>query len=297
MFFCGLCTTGYKHSADNTYAITDDAEALIVEHGIFDQLYVTRATEDQNEDFPSWDYDTIMNAVFNGDLRGGNIVYMINQISSIRIKRRRTGSYKWITLFDIPINVPDDLEFERYDRYAANGVSYEYALVPVIDNKEGYVNKNSITPRFVGCYLFEKDNGYSTDLEFTKGTITRNHQTNVITTLGNKYPFVINNGIADYDSGQFTMMFLPKDTTGDYTTENAYQYREEIKAFLNDGKPKIMKVTDGRIWMVCTTDGVSEDNDSIEGYVHHSFSWVEVGDPESSSDLYDNNFIDCNVEG
>ena len=58
-----------------------------------------------------------------------------------------------------------------------------------------------------------------------------------------------------------------------------------------------MKLTDGRVWMVSITNGVTEDNDTIEGYVHHSFDWVEIGDPENSRDLYDNNFIDCDVEG
>ena len=58
-----------------------------------------------------------------------------------------------------------------------------------------------------------------------------------------------------------------------------------------------MKLTDGRIWMISITNGVSENNDAIEGYVHHSFDWVEIGDAESSGDLYYNNFIDCNVEG
>ncbi len=35
------------------------------------------------------------------------------------------------------------MEFERYDRYAANGIGYEYALVPVVDNKEGYQGDTS----------------------------------------------------------------------------------------------------------------------------------------------------------
>ncbi len=297
MFFCGMCTAAYKHSVDDTYVITDDANTLIIANGVFDHLYVTRSTEDQAEDFPSWDYDTIMNADLDGNLRGGNISYMIQQISSIRIKRRRAGSYKWVTLFDVPVKEAKDLEFERYDRYAANGVSYEYALVPVVDNKEGYVNKNGITPHFVGCFLFEKDIGYNTDLELEKGTITRNGQTNTVVPLSGKYPVVIRNGDADYDSGQFTMMFLPKAADGEYETEGAYLYREEVKNFLNDGRPKIMKLTDGRIWMISITNGVSENNDAIEGYVHHSFDWVEIGDAESSGDLYYNNFIDCNVEG
>ena len=66
---------------------------------------------------------------------------------------------------------------------------------------------------------------------------------------------------------------------------------------MNDGKPKIMKLSDGRIWMISTTDGLTEDNGEVEHYVHHSFNWVEIGDPESSSDLYNNNFIDVNLEG
>lgn len=50
MFFCGTCVAGYKHSADNTYVITDDANSLIIESGVFDHLYVTRSVEDQEEE-------------------------------------------------------------------------------------------------------------------------------------------------------------------------------------------------------------------------------------------------------
>lgn len=93
------------------------------------------------------------------------------------------------------------------------------------------------------------------------------------------------------------MMFLPKDDTKEYTTDGAYSYREEVKQFLNDGRPKIMKLTDGRTWMIMVEGSIAEDNDSIENVVHTSFDWVEIGDPESSSDLYENNFIDVNLEG
>ena len=93
MFFCGTGIAGYKYTADLTHVIVDDADTLVTENGAFDQLYVTRSIEDQPDDFPSWDYDTIMNATFDGNLRGGNISYMIQQISSIRIKRRRAGGY------------------------------------------------------------------------------------------------------------------------------------------------------------------------------------------------------------
>lgn len=297
MFFCGLGISGYKHCLDNTKVVTENVETVLVKNGIFDRLFLTRSTADQIEDFPGWDYDTILDAKFNGDLVAGNISYVISQISAIRVKRKRADSFDWLTLFEIPISSTEDLYFERYDRYAANGIKYEYALVPVIGTQEGYVNKNDITPLFDGCFIYEKENGYVTDLNISKGTITRNKKTNVVTTLSGKYPFVISNGESDYDSGTFTMMFLPKDGDKEYTTAGAYQYREEIKNFLNNGKPKILKLTDGRIWMVMVVGSIEEDNSSVENYVNTSFGWVEIGNPESSSDLYNNNFIDVNLEG
>lgn len=297
MFFCGLGISGYKHSLDNTKVITEEVQNVSVTNGIFDRLFLTRNIYDQAEVFPGWDYDTIFDAKFDGNLVAGNIAYAIGQISSIRVKRKRADSYAWITMFEVPIHSTDDLYFERYDRYAANGIKYEYALVPVIGTQEGYVNKNEIVPNFVGCYIYEKETGYVTDLEINKGTITRNKETNTVTTLSGKYPYVISNGESDYDSGNFTVMFLPKDEMKDYTTIGAYAYREEIKKFLNDGKPKILKLTDGRTWMVMIVGSIDEDNSSVENCVYTSFSWVEIGDPESSSDLYNNNFIDVNLEG
>lgn len=297
LLFCGMGISGYKHSLDNTPVVTGSVEYVSVANGIFDRMYMTRNTGEQAEEFPGWDYDTIMDAEFNGNLVAGNISYMIDQIDAIRVKRRRASEYNWITLYEVPISVTEDLQFERYDRYVANAVQYEYALAPVIGSQEGYVNKNSITPEFDGCFLYEKENGYVTDLEISKGTITRNKETSVVTTLESKYPYVISNGAANYDSGSFSMMFLPKDDTKEYTTDGAYSYREEVKQFLNDGRPKIMKLTDGRTWMIMVEGSIAEDNDSIENVVHTSFDWVEIGDPESSSDLYENNFIDVNLEG
>ena len=296
MFFCGMCISGYKHSLDNTDVVTSNVEYLYVQNGVFDRLFITRNTSNQIEEFPGWDYDTILDAKFNGDLVAGNISYMIDQIDSIRVKRKKASSVNWITLYEIPISTTEDLYFERYDRYAANGIEYEYALVPVIGSQEGYVNKNSIIPDFYGCFIYEKESGYVTDLDVEKGTITRNKQTSTVTTLSSKYPYVISNGVANFDSGKFSMMFLPKDDTKEYTTVGAYQYREEIKEFLNDGKPKILKLGDGRTWMIMIIDSLDEDNGSIDGYVHISFSWVEIGNVESSVDLYENNFIDVNLE-
>ena len=93
MFFMGKCIAGYKHSLDNTSVTTDIVENVSIGGGIFDRLFITRAVADQPTEFPGWDYDTVMDAQFNGDLMGGNIVYQIEQISAVRIKRRRAGKH------------------------------------------------------------------------------------------------------------------------------------------------------------------------------------------------------------
>lgn len=89
MFFCGMCISGYKHSLDNTFVVTESVQYLFVQNGIFDRLFITRNTSNQIEEFPGWDYDTILDAKFNGDLVAGNITYMIDQIDAIRVKSIR----------------------------------------------------------------------------------------------------------------------------------------------------------------------------------------------------------------
>lgn len=81
-----------------------------------------------------------------------------------------------------------------------------------------------------------------------------------------------------------------------FTKEGAYAFREGLMRFLNNKRPKIMKFDDGRIYMISITDGVKDENDDLADLVHTSFSWVEIGDAESSADLYFNNFIDVNLE-
>lgn len=62
LLFCGMGIAGYKHSLDNTPVVTGSVEYVSVSNGIFDRMYMTRNTGEQAEEFPGWDYDTIMDA-------------------------------------------------------------------------------------------------------------------------------------------------------------------------------------------------------------------------------------------
>lgn len=68
MFFLGSGIAAYKGCLDNTSVTSDTIDNLSVGGAVFDRVFVTRAVVDQPTDFPGWDYDTILDAPFNGNL-------------------------------------------------------------------------------------------------------------------------------------------------------------------------------------------------------------------------------------
>ena len=98
-----------------------------VENGKFDHLWITRdALSEYPTDIPdTWDFNTVLNATFNGTLHAGNIDFIGSQISFIRIKRRIKGTFTWMTLAEVPVNDVSDLQFIRYDNLNQYGVTYE----------------------------------------------------------------------------------------------------------------------------------------------------------------------------
>jgi hypothetical protein len=66
--------------------------------------------------------------------------------------------------------------------------------------------------------------------------------------------------------------------------------------FLCDGTPKILKHRDGRIWMISTTGTPNETPQDVPEIENTSFDWVEIGSVDSTNDLYNNGFINVNIE-
>lgn len=295
MIIGGYTFAGYKYCVDGTKNDIQRSNALTLQSGIFDAIYISQNTNREYEsEFPEgWDYDTIMRALFHGNLLAGNIEYIISNIDKVVIKRRRAGTYNWIDMFEIPIKTSSDFKFERYDRYCANGVEYQYALVPIMGAVEGNIEPSNIKSEFDGLFIMEKEQGYNTQLEINRGEIARNREREVITTLSGKYCYIVRNGDTNYASGQLTAMFLPMDERRDYTTKGAVEYRKEFMDFLTDDQPKILKFTNGQMWMISVVGSpIDEYEEYVEDAVRTTFEWVEIGDPESQQDLYYNNFID-----
>ena len=104
---------------------------------------------------------------------------------------------------------------------------------------------------------------------------------------------VVSNSELNCDSGSISGTFLKMD---DYDSEinrsASLEYRNNFKNRLANKKPLILKVDDGRIWMIRVT---SNPNDNMGGHRdirQISFQWVEIGDVNDMKTLYMNGFSD-----
>lgn len=297
MFFLGLEFTEGADTLNETTTHIAGTKYLTVKNAIFDHLFITH---DFGYDYTTqirelWDFDTVMNADFNGDLMAGNVDYAASEVSEVRIKRRQKGTYTWTTLFAVPIETTDNFHFERFDRYARSKTDYEYALVPVVNGMEGNLNINSVYSEFEGVFIMERDVGYNSMVSVAS-QINKNHPTLVVAPIHRRYPYVFGNGNTNYYSGTMSAIFVQIDENCNFDWEQSWKFRDEFMEFLCNGRAKILKMGDGRMWMVGIIDAPSETVTIHELAPTTAFSWVEIDDCESGHSLYENDFIDADYD-
>lgn len=282
------------------YPISSDAIDMVAVSAVeVDDLFITSDTtmipsSDYNVD---WNYSTILHASYNKTINAGNVDFAASSVDSIRLKKRKKGAYRWITLFERQIHSAADFNFEYYDMLCRANTEYEYAILSVVGNTEGNIKTNTILSAFDGLFICERFLSYHAELN-VKLSHSSNRVVSVVTTLGSKYPYVISNGRSNYVSGSIDATFiLPENNT--YTNdaiEDGWRYRELVNNFLNDGKPKIIKNFEGKMFLACVSASPTEDNSQHYQMPIHHIEFVEIGDAEDIGDLFDNGFIDSDYQ-
>lgn len=293
MMFCGTTFCGEAHTLDGTPTNVNNINKLTLKNTVYDNLFVTnKIVNDWNgEQAYDWDYDTVMCAKFNGNLHAGNTDYNSDTVDKLKIKRRKIGDYEYITLFEVPIYSNSDLSFNRFDNLAASSQDYEYALVPCLGGVEGTYNINNVRSDFDGVFLVERDKTFQAilNMELSHKRVKNGSS---ITTLGRRCPFHISNGASNYTRGTLSATYIPYNN-GVYDVENGWKYRELFNDFITDGKPKILKDFEGKMWIIyAEEETISESQKDHYQNIVTSFDWFEVGDANSAYDLYVNGFID-----
>jgi len=295
MFICGSNFVGGALACAITPTGIENINYVELKNGIYDDLYITKDTsfELSNECPKEWDFDTVLWAKFNGDTNAGNVDWNIETTSHIVLKCRPEGEFKWKTIFVKEIHDIDDFVINYPDYFVASGQAMEYAIVNVLYGSEGNYATTKITPKFSKMFLIENGTVWGTEITDGYCNTTRNIPSANVELLNNKYPIFVRNTIANYDTGTCAGSFVPpvdeKACELAYDTKYDYQrikYQREFMDFICDGIPKILKMPDGRLWIIQVTPNPTDTAKQNYNDREISWSWVEIGDVNSEEDLY-----------
>lgn len=285
------------NALDNAPSNVESINNVKLTNAIFEHFNVTQNINTEvNTNIPTaWDYDTILDANFENNLNAGNVDFLVEQISAIKIKRRVQGTFDWLTLTTIPINSVNDLNFVFNDLLNKHGVQYEYAFVPIIENVEGNYIIDTVFSQFNGVFIGDAQNIYKFLYEVAYGSNSRNQQVGIFEVLGQQYPVFVANGSLSYESGSVTATILNDDfeTTGVINRTAITQQKDIIKDFLTNKKAKILKDWNSNEWLCIVNSNINVTYKSNYGMGIPSiqFDWTQIGDASNQQDLYKNGIL------
>ena len=271
--------------------------SLKIQNGLYNHVNLTSdVISPISFDIPTdWTSSTLLDCNFDNNISGGSLNNITQDVTAIKIKRRKMGDYNWITIKEIQINSVDDFTFAFNDTLSASGFIYEYAYVPIIGNTEGAYSINQIETNFRGVFVCDLDTAYRFYSGVEYGATTSVQKVGTFEPFGRKYPIVVFNGSTQYDQGSFSGNILPDSfyETKEINRVEIVKKRNSVIKFLNNKKPKILKDHNGNCWLICIIGepNTNYDNSYGMGMVKVDANWIEIGDYNNATDLFKSNLI------
>ncbi len=294
MFMCGCNFVGGELACALTPTGIENINYVELKNGIYDDLYITKDTEfELSPDYEMrWDFNTILWAKFNNNTHAGNVDWSMETTSHLVLKSRTEGNFKWKTLLVKPVHELKDFKINYPDYFIASGQPVEYAIVPIFYGCEGTYSITSVTSKFSKMFIIEDEIVWGTEITDGYCDTTRNIPSSNVELLDRKYPIFVRNTIANYDTGNCKGSFVPLDEDScefGYGSEQDYwriKYQREFMDFICDSIPKILKLPDGRLWLIHVTPNPTDTANQQYNDREITWSWVEIGDVDSEEDLY-----------
>lgn len=263
---------------------------IVVQNAIYNDFYITSNTTSSYSTTPptEWDIYTLLWATFNGTINAGSVDYTVNDVDSIRIKRRKVGDFDWVTIYEQEINTVSDFLFSGEDYFVQNGEEYEYAWVPVLAGNEGNYIVKSIESQFKGVFIADADTIHKFYAGVAYGTSQQTQQVGIYNPIGQKYPIYVTNGANNYQTGSVTSKIVGNyEITGVLDRKEMVEEKNDLIKWLTNKKAKVLKDHNGNIWLVFITGAPSVTYDSQwgNGMMELSFQWGEMGDPNNVKDM------------
>lgn len=289
--FAGCPETSYG-SAEAEGTIT----SLTLKNMVLDEIYSTKQVlVNFNWEIPTdWNFDTHLHALYKNDVYAGNVSYSESVVQKVKIKKRFKGDFTWKTIYEKEIHTNEDFAIEIWDYLEPSHRDIEYAYVAVIANADMDTISTEVHSEFDSYFIVGQDEIYPAILD-TSISVQLNRESKTITSPGSKYPYVITNGISKYYSGTLTATFIELKEC-DFDVINGWDYRNKVDEFLTDGRAKILKTFEGDMWMIDVLGNIPRNTNNHYQNVSHQIEWVECGDPTKISDLYDNGFIQTDID-
>ena len=298
MIFLGTTFFSGKYTLSPLNANIDGISQIQMTDGTYDHLFISANPEMGPANLhDEWDEHTVLNAEFNDNLEAGNSGFSLKNTDTMVIKIREKGTMDWKTIETRKVENVEDFNLYGIYRYARNNTDYELMLLSTIAGIENSYVVREVRSEFDGMYLIGNDGLFGTVYDLDGCDTTRNTSSSIVNLLNNRYASVYSNGISNYDSGSVTGTFLKLDPDSGLADEaGGIGLRREFIDFLCDQKPKVLKLFDGRIWLVRITDTPSDTQNGHPDLRQITFSWVEIGDVNSVKDLYQNGLTDVTSE-
>lgn len=291
MIFLGTTFCGDGNSLFPPAIPKQELLTIQIFDGTYNQIYLSsniNMTVANLED--EWDYDTKMNAKFDDSLDAGNSGFSLRHTDHIVIRRREMGTLEWTTIYVRKVDTVEDFSIHIKDTYARSGVEYEYSVSSFVNGIENSYIIENVFSEFDGYYITDKDCLYGTIYNVDGCDTNRNIASQAVQMLNSKYMKVVSNSALNCDTGSITGAFIRLDDDKRVERDGGLKYRNSVKDRLANKKPLILKVDDGRIWMIKPSGNISDSMDGHRDLRSISFEWTEIGDVNDMRTLYLNGF-------
>ena len=244
-----------------------------------------------------WDYNTKINATFDANFDAGNTGFSLRNTDYVVIKRREVGSTHWVIIYAKEIHTVADFDISFTDKYARSKTEYQYCVSSYTNGIENSFILDNVYSEFDGYYIADKDCLFGTIYDVDGCDTSKNMANQVIRLLNSKYASVVSNSDINYESGSVTGSFIRMDeVTGEVRPDDGLRYRSSLKNRLVSKKPLILKIHDGRIWMIKVTGAPTDSMNGHQDLRSINFEWAEVGDVEDMQSLFENGLSDVDAK-
>ena len=295
MIFLGLSLFGDESCVNPTATYLEKMTYVELKHGNYDDLYISNDVSGTvNELIPDqWEFDTVLHATFEDVTDAGNVGWNLSNTTNILVKRRESGASDWTTIAEREVHTLADFNFAGIDYYARSKTDYDYAIVATLQHVEGNYNISTVHSEFDGIHIAEKDTIYGTIITDDYVDTVRNIPSSVTALPNMRYPKYISNSVANYDTGSCSGTFVYfNQETCDFDFDHIANQTYFVMDVLANRKPKILKIGDGRMWLIMVT---GNPTDSGKDHLYNrviNFEWAEIGDYNSEKDMYYANLLD-----